>query len=182
MASDHDRRESFRALFDRSYGPLMTYAVRRAASRADAEEVVAEALLVAWRRRADMPSDSHALPWLYGVARRVLANQRRGQGRRQRFERLLSPLRSAAKDPSDLAEADDEARAVLAAVARLAEADREVLCLKVWEGLSHAEIAASLGCTENAAAIRLHRARQRLRDELLKEGRLPGQEAFEVIG
>ena len=50
-----------------------------------------------------------------------------------------------------------------------------------WEGLSHAEIGISLGCSENAAALRLHRARRRLREELLKEDGLPGQEVVEVI-
>jgi RNA polymerase sigma factor (sigma-70 family) len=171
----------FRRLFDDAYRPLLAYALRRTDSAADAEEVVAETLLVAWRRRAEMPRDADATPWLYGVARRVLANQRRGLGRRRAFERGIEPLTVAPRGPDEALEAAEATRAVLAAARRLSEADRDVLRLAAWEGLSQRELAVSLGCSENAAALRLHRARRRLRDELLKEGRVLGHEGAEVI-
>lgn len=172
--SDHER---FRRLFEDAYRPLLAYALRRSENAADAEEVVAETLLVAWRRRDDLPPGEEALPWLYGVARRVLANQRRSQARRRRLERLLQPLTGPATEPADLASIDP----VLAAMRRLAQGDQEVLRLAAWEGLSHAEIGVALGCSDNAAALRLHRARRRLREELVKEGGFPGQEVVEVI-
>lgn len=181
MRHEQQEHERFRALFDAVYGPLLAYAIRRTENRADAEEVVADALLVAWRRRGEMPRGD-ALPWLYGVARRVLANQRRGQRRRQRVQRLLTVLRPGAADPAERVDAGERTRAVLSAMARLSETDREVLRLRFWEGLSHAEIGASLGCAENAAAIRLHRARRRLAEELLKEESASGQEAVEIAG
>jgi RNA polymerase sigma-70 factor (ECF subfamily) len=177
-----DDAADFRRLFDDAYRPLLAYALRRGASHADAEEVVAEALLVAWRRRAELPSGPDALPWLYAVARRVLANRRRAAARAQRFRRALrigSSLPSG-REPEPSLERGEEVRAVLAALRRLPEPDQEVLRLAVWEGLSHRQIALSLGCSENAAALRLHRARQRLREELVKEGSLPGQELVEV--
>jgi RNA polymerase sigma factor (sigma-70 family) len=172
--SDHER---FRRLFEDAYRPLLAYALRRTDSAADAEEVVAETLLVAWRRQREVPLGEGAIPWLYGVARRVLANQRRSQARRRRFERLLQPL----VRPSTEDETTEPLEAVIAASRRLSEVDQEVLRLAAWEGLSHAEIGISLGCSENAAALRLHRARRRLREELLKEDGLPGQEVVEVI-
>lgn len=170
-------RERFRRLFDDAYRPLLAYALRRTESAADAEEVVAETLLVAWRRQRDLPAGDEAIPWLYGVARRVLANQRRSRARRRRLERLLQPLTR----PSTEREESTEVEAVVAATRRLSAGDQEVLRLAAWEGLAHAEIAVSLGCSENAAALRLHRARAKLRSELLKEGELPGQEVVEVI-
>ena len=88
---------AFRRLFDSAYRPLLAYARRRAESTADAEEVVAETLLVAWRRRLELPADD-PLPWLYGVARRVLANQRRG---RERLGRLRSALAGSPRSPGD---------------------------------------------------------------------------------
>jgi RNA polymerase sigma-70 factor (ECF subfamily) len=93
----------------------------------------------------------------------------------------LTPLTQSSQDPELTAQLADTTRAVVAASRRLPEADQEVLRLAAWEGLSHAQIAISLGCSENGAALRLHRARQRLREELLKEGRFPGQEVVEVI-
>jgi RNA polymerase sigma factor (sigma-70 family) len=169
--------ERFRRLFNAAYRPLLAYALRRAESAADAEEIVAETFLVAWRRKRDLPSGDDAIPWLYGIARRVLANQHRSRARRRAIERLLRPLARVAGEPDDRA----PVRAVVAAAQRLPAADQEVLRLAAWEDLSHAQIAVALGCTENAAALRLHRARKRLRAELMKEGVFPGQELFEVI-
>ena len=180
MARTHVEHERFRRLFDTAYRPLLAYALRRTQRPEDAEEIVAETLLVAWRRRKDMPGGADAIPWLYGVARRLIANQRRGQGRRRRLERVLEPLTRATLDPGELAEAADMTRVVLAASRRLREDDQEILRLAAWEGLSHEQIAVSLGCSENAAALRLRRARQRLREELLRENRFPGQELVEV--
>jgi RNA polymerase sigma factor (sigma-70 family) len=182
MATDAPDAADFRRLFNDAYRPLLAYALRRGASHADADEVVAETLLVAWRRRAELPSGPDVLPWLYAVARRVLANRRRAAARAQRFRRALrigsSPPGGTEPEPS--LERGEQVRAVLGAVRRLPEPDQEVLRLAVWEGLAHRQIALSLGCSENAVALRLHRARQRLREELVKEGGFPGQELVEV--
>lgn len=181
MAGPDLEQESFRRLFDGAYRPLLAYALRRTQRPEDAEEIVADTLLVAWRRRNDVPAGADAIPWLYGVARRLIANERRGQVRRRRLERVLQPLARATLEPGDLVEAADMTRAVIAASRRLGEDDQEILRLAAWEGLSHEQIAVSLGCSENAAALRLRRARQRLREELLKADRFPGQELVEVI-
>jgi RNA polymerase sigma-70 factor (ECF subfamily) len=173
-------RAAFRGLFDEAYRPLLAYALRRGETHADAEEIVADTLLVAWRRRADLPAGADAIPWLYGVARRVLANQRRGRGRRRRLERVLEPLARGEAGPEHAAEVAEAARALVAASRRLSDRDQEVLRLRAWEGLSHREIAVTLGCSENAAALRLHRARERLRAELVKEGGLSGHDVVEV--
>jgi RNA polymerase sigma factor (sigma-70 family) len=180
MAQDRDH-ESFRRLYENAYRPLLAYALRRTQRREDAEEIVADTLLVAWRRRSDIPDGESTIPWLYGVARRLLANQRRGQGRRRRLERLLEPLTRTTLDFDELAEAADTTRAVLTASGRLSEGDQEVLRLEAWEGLSHEQIAVSLGCSPNAVGLRVRRARQRLRKELSKQGRFPGKEPVEVI-
>lgn len=180
VAGSADEHAAFRRLFEDAYRPLLAYSLRRTESPADAEEIVADTLLIAWRRRNELPIGDESIPWLYGVARRVIANQRRGQRRRGRLERILAPVMHSSQDPDLTAQLADATRAVVAASRRLPDADQEVLRLAAWEGLSHAEIAVSLGCSENGAALRLHRARQRLREELLKEGRFPGQEVVEV--
>jgi RNA polymerase sigma-70 factor (ECF subfamily) len=179
-AGDADEHAPFRRLFEDAYRPLLAYALRRTQNAADAEEIVADTLLIAWRRRDELPADAERIAWLYGVARKVIANQRRGQQRRSRLEQILAPLTRASRDADESVQLADATRAVLAASRRLPDVDQEVLRLAAWEGLSHAEIAIALGCSENAAALRLHRARQHLREELTKEGLAPGHERVEV--
>jgi RNA polymerase sigma-70 factor (ECF subfamily) len=167
--ADEERR--FRALFEDEARGVLGYALRRVDSPEDAADVVAETFGVAWRRIADVPPGAEARPWLYGVARRVLANQRRGALRRRRLaDRMREQLRLT--DGLDATVDDDRAQAVGRALALLPEQDREVLLLANWEGLAPAEIAAVVGVPAATARTRLHRARGRLRAELERSGQV----------
>jgi RNA polymerase sigma-70 factor (ECF subfamily) len=164
MGSDAETRR-FRELFETEARGVLGYALRRVESREDAADVVAETFSVAWRRIEDVPAQPEARPWLYGVARRVLANQRRGTLRRQRLaDRLREQLQVTA--PPATAPGDDRMEAVGEALARLSGQDREVLLLANWEGLTPAQIGAVIGVPGATARTRLHRARARLRAEL----------------
>ena len=122
---------------------------------------MAETFLVAWRRRADVPAGEGARLWLYGVARRVLANQRRGELRRSALgSRLRAELPALVSDPAGAVADRTEA---VRALSQLGEADREVVELTAWEGLDSREVAEVLGITPVAARARLCRARNRLR-------------------
>jgi RNA polymerase sigma factor (sigma-70 family) len=163
LAGD-DRADRFRALFDATHHDVLAYALRRTASPADAADVLADTMLVAWRRLDEVPSGEAARPWLYGVARHVLANHRRGSGRRDRLrERLGTQVQDAVADGTQPVADGLWARAALA---RLGEEDREVLTLTAWEGLAPAEVAVVLGLPAVTVRTRLHRARARLRVEL----------------
>ena len=154
------RRRRFDALYAEHRACVLGYVLRRTDSTDDAADVIAETFLVAWRRLDDAPTGTSVRLWLYGVARRVLANHRRGERRRNQLaERLRSDLaaRGAPEGPSG------ELADLAAAFGSLADGDREVLALEAWEGLSAEEVAAVLDCSRNAARIRLHRARRRLR-------------------
>jgi RNA polymerase sigma-70 factor (ECF subfamily) len=153
---------SFRRLYKEHGREILAYALRRAGGPEDAADVVAETFLVAWRRLEDVPPGEQARLWLYGVARRTLANQRRGERRRERLgERLRADLPTALAGSPELQGPD-----ALAALERLGPEDREVLRLSAWEELSPSELAAVLGISAVAARSRLHRARRRLRREL----------------
>ena len=162
----------FRHLYDGFYRRVLGYALRRTSSPAVAEDVVAEVFLIAWRRIGDVPEvDDEAIAWLFGAARRVLANTRRGDARRDRLlERLRQrvPAEIVAGEVDAAVIAGDEHQAVMAAVGRLRPDDAEVLQLIAWEQLSHQQAAVVLDCSVNAVAIRLHRARQRLTAEFAK--------------
>ncbi|PPK97797.1 RNA polymerase sigma-70 factor (ECF subfamily) [Kineococcus xinjiangensis] len=154
-------QERFAALFDRTHQPLLAYAVRRVADPADAADVVAETFLVAWRRLDEVPAGDDARPWLFGVARNVLANHYRGERRRLALaDRLRQELPHVAPAP----EVSDPGLAE--AMRRLPEDDREVLRLVAWEDLARDEIAVALGVSRAMVRVRLHRARKRLLREL----------------
>jgi RNA polymerase sigma factor (sigma-70 family) len=158
--------EIFAAAYREHYWAVSRYVARRLDGRAgEVEEVVAEVFTVAWRRRADLPGSP--LPWLYGVARNCLANAVRGLGRRRRLLDRIGNDESA-HGRQIVASPDTEAPGawVHEALARLSDADQEVLRLTAWEELGVDEVAVALGCGPRAASMRLHRARRRLRAEI----------------
>jgi RNA polymerase sigma factor (sigma-70 family) len=148
--------ERFAQVFDAHFRTVSAYALRRT-TPAEAEDIVSETFLVAWRRLDELPEDPKA--WLLGVARRVLANQRRAAGRR----RALVDRVAGEPAHNDTAGSTPP---VLQALARLSDGDREALLLVAWDGLSTAEGATAFGCSPTAFRARLHRARRRLRTEL----------------
>ena len=156
------RDEHFESLFRANYPAVRAYALRRA--RPDvAQDVVAETFLVAWRRLGDIPDD--ALPWLYAVARRVLANERRSADRRSGLEERVATVVSP-REPSDPSEHMGDAELLRSALAALSDVDREALMLVAWHGLSGARAARAAGCSRATFAVRLHRARGRLSSRL----------------
>jgi RNA polymerase sigma-70 factor (ECF subfamily) len=160
-----DVEERFNALYRAHYRAVLSYAARRT-DPDTARDVVAETFLIAWRRLDSVPADSgQAEPWLYGVARRVLANADRSQRRTQRLAaRAIHDLADEALD--DPALVVSERHRVLQALRRLPEAEREALRLVGWDGLDLAGAALAMGCSRSAMAVRLHRARRRLESEL----------------
>ena len=144
----------------RAHGTALYRYFARRGPLDDAEDLAADVLAIAWRRRADVPEGAE-LPWLYRTAEYVLANHRR-KGRPTPVGDLpddADPDDDA--DPAALALADDELRIVLAA---LSPRDRRILLLHAWEGLDGAQLADVLGVSRGGADAALSRARARLRE------------------
>jgi RNA polymerase sigma factor (sigma-70 family) len=156
----HEERQArrFTELFTANYGFVLAYVQRRVGADL-AQDVVADTFLAAWRNIHELPPDP--LPWLYRAAHFAVANQRRTLARRGRLDdrARLQAAGAIALDHSDQVAADME---LAAAFRALGEADREVLRLAAWEGLSAEEIGVVVGCSAVAAKARLRRARQRL--------------------
>ena len=142
----------FEAMFVQHYSRVLAYSLRRAPGTA--QDVVSEVFLTAWRRLEEVPAD--ALPWLLGVARKVIANDRRAIERRPTVS-LVDLDRTGDPDAGAF-----ERLEVAEAFRRLPEQDREILMLVAWDGLSPARAARVLGCSTPAFYVRLHRARTRL--------------------
>ncbi len=167
-----DRDEGFRELYAAHVDAVTGYALRRVDRAEDAADVVSETFLVAWRRQSDVPPGEGTRLWLYGVARRTLANQRRGDLRRTALgERLRHSLVASVPDH---AFAVTEQETLRAAISRLADRDREILELAAWEELEPREIAEVLGISAVAVRTRLSRSRGRLRHVLGNDPRPAG--------
>jgi RNA polymerase sigma factor (sigma-70 family) len=134
--------------------------------------VAAETFLVAWRRIDKVPYAADGeLPWLYAVARNILANQLRGERRGGRLTARLGRTAPVAAAAPDHAGGVVEALHVRQALAALSERDQGTLRLIGWEGLDTAAAARVVGCSARTFAVRLHRARQRLERELAQHER-----------
>jgi RNA polymerase sigma-70 factor (ECF subfamily) len=142
----------FEAIYEEHRAAVRAY-VRRRAPESLVEDVVSETFLVCLRKIERVPTEP--LPWLYAVARKTLANERRRRARHAPADVFASPEPELAGDG-----------ALAAAFVQLSERDREVLRLVAWEGLSLGEAAVALGCSAVACRVRFHRAKGRLADRL----------------
>jgi len=169
--SDEQRRVRFEVLAPELIEPLRRFLARRS-DPDTAEDVLADTLLVCWRRLEEVPAGVE-LPWAYGVARRALANAERGRRRQARVAARVATVDPPSETPEGGGLRDD---ALHEALARLRPDDAELLRLSAWEQLTPTEIATVLDVTANAVSIRLHRARQRLADEVRKIEAAAGHE------
>jgi RNA polymerase sigma-70 factor, ECF subfamily len=159
--TDADAGSRFTAIYDAHHAQVYAYAVSRA-GRQLADDVVSDTFLVAWRKLDSVPATP--LPWLLGVARNVVRERYRDQERQAALAAELSAwVREA---DADVADGVAERAALLAALARLGEDDRELLTLRAWHDLSARDAARVVGCSTATYFVRLHRARRRLREAL----------------
>lgn len=175
-AAGEGNGDAFGILFRRHVRPITGYAVRRCDNADDVADLVSDTFMIAFdAAHRYMPQTDTALPWLFGIARRVHTRQRR---RTKSFLRLVSKNTNAqisygGEETTAIESAIDAARAgdeMRAAMQRLSDGEREVLELVALEGLSPSEAALALELTPNAARLKLSRARRHmqrmLRDEL----------------
>lgn len=162
------RRERFRILYNDLYDDLWRYVQRRSINTEEARDTLSEVFLVAWRRLEDIPAGNEARLWLFGVARNLVKTSWR---KRKRSGDLLVRIGSEMSTRGTTDEELDNSGVlkIVKALQFLSENDQEILRLLAWENLSHKEISVVLGCSENAVAIRIRRARVRLMKVLQSE-------------
>ena len=171
--------DRFESLYVAHAGAVRTFAMRRAGA-AEADDVVAEVFISAWRRLDDVPANP--MPWLLGIARGVLSNRRRGEDRQAA---LIARLMSEQLTRANQRNMDSDV-AVVTALGLLSASDQELLLLVAWEQLDSGQLAEVLGVSRGAVAVRLHRARRRLKRALGSQqqstasasGRLPDVEVL----
>jgi RNA polymerase sigma factor (sigma-70 family) len=147
-------------LFKSHYDGVLAYCARRI-GRDEAEDAASEVFAIV-SRRADEIDWTTVRPWLYGIARGVLANRWRSLHRRQRVFGLIAGMAPNSEDrPEEVIIRRAEDREAITALQRMRPTDREVLMLSAWEELTGPQIATALGISVAAAEQRLHRAKQR---------------------
>lgn len=150
----------YRVFYDQHFDTVHAF-VRRRVEASEVDDVVAQAFVVAWRRFDVLPATVHDRTlWMYGVARRTVADALKARRRRVRLEERLRRTTPPASSADTYVE--DGADLVLAVLAGLRPADQEVLRLASWEQLSRSDAAQVLGCSVRALNVKLHRARRRL--------------------
>lgn len=159
--SNTHARYRFEMLVADVFDPLQRYLGRRLPAD-QVDDVLADTLLVMWRRLDDIPGDA-PLPWCYSVARQTLANHRRSTRRRMALGDKLRAEPGAGYDN----ETDDPV--LEEALSKLSESERELVRLWAWEQLEPREIAAVTGLTTNAVSLRLTRARKKLQKEMARQ-------------
>jgi RNA polymerase sigma factor (sigma-70 family) len=161
-----DPGDGYAEAFDRYAPAILRYAQRRLENRDAAWDVVTDTFTSAWRHWDRHPVAAELLPWLYAIASNSVRDQRRSAERRRRLVARLSAL-PALRHVTDPAEGVVLSQSITEAMARLPEADREILRLVAWEGQTDARaLGLVLGLSPGTARSRVHRARRRLRAEL----------------
>ncbi|WP_372736210.1 RNA polymerase sigma factor [Nocardioides sp.] len=158
MSSERERR--FGDIAATVTEPVRRF-LRRRVDADTADDVLADTLLVCWRRLDEVPAGPEALPWAYAVARHALANVERSSRRQRRLAHRITVM----DPPTETIPFDEEADPRVAeALKRLRPDQAELLRLWAWEQLGAAEIATVLHISANAASIRLHRAKGKFKE------------------
>jgi RNA polymerase sigma-70 factor, ECF subfamily len=148
---------NFELLYMKHHESIRRYVTRRYSG--DINDVVDEVFLIAWTKRELLPvNEAQLAAWLFGAARRVIANKVRWQARLDRFSSLAEPLA-----PTEAPSSRECDLAVHEALRQLREGDRELLLLVEWEGLSVESAADALGLPVTTVTKRLRAARERFR-------------------
>jgi RNA polymerase sigma factor (sigma-70 family) len=149
----------FQTLLDRHAGEVLGV-LRAAVGRVDADDCFQETFIAALRTYPKLECDDNLRGWLMTIAHRKAVDHHRAKGRRP------LPVEAVEEVADERAELPDLDSGVWARVGTLPPKQRAAVTLRFAGDLRHAEIAAALGCSPEAARRSLHEGIKRLRKEL----------------
>jgi RNA polymerase sigma factor (sigma-70 family) len=157
---------------------LRTIVLARVRERQAVDDVMQEVALAAVRQAAPLADVAKVAPWLYRLAVRQALLYRRKCGRRRRLQEGYENqqprhhenghVNESVLEPLGWLLSDERQALVRQALGRIAARDREILLLKYTENWNYGKIASHLGISHSAIEARLHRARRRLREQLVQ--------------
>jgi RNA polymerase sigma-70 factor (ECF subfamily) len=160
------QREHLETLVRCYASPLLTYIERMVGDRHQAEELFQDVFLAVWEKRRTYQFPRTFRSWLFAIATnrcRLAFRQTRGPNLLPLHDLGAEEPASPADSPADVAVATETANLVAAAVAQLPPQQRSVLVLRMWNGLSYAEIAVIVGRNEATVRSHMHHALTGLR-------------------
>jgi RNA polymerase sigma-70 factor (ECF subfamily) len=151
--------------------PLYSFIYRRSTGLdpglSSPDDILADTWAIAWQKREQAPEDEELVPaWLYQIARHLLANHIRRTQTLRKHTAALDPDLVSRVNAESLVIADDELRRIFSL---LTDGEKEVLALKLWEGLEPRQIAHVTLSTPNAVSLKLHKARKKISEFYEKE-------------
>jgi len=156
----------FEQLLGQYRRPVLNFVRRLIGDAAEAEDVAQEVFVRAYRHFGEYDASRKFSTWLFAMARNAAIDRLRHRARRATEPlEAAGPVADAASVSGEVVARETERR-VAAAVAALPEEQRTVVVLSVYQGLSHAEIAAVMEVSEKSVESRLYRARAVLRERL----------------
>jgi RNA polymerase sigma factor (sigma-70 family) len=161
---------AFEVLVQRHQQPALRVAYALAGD--DAEDAVQDAFVKAFAALHRFRAGAPFRPWLLRIVGNEARNRRRAAGRRVHLALRAAgrrPSGDAAPSPEEAALASERRNALAAALATLSDADRLVIALRWFAGLTEAEMATALDCRPGTVKSRLARAMARLREALPAE-------------
>lgn len=173
-------REAMEPLVRRYASPLLTFVQRMVGDRHRAEELFQEALLAVWQYRGRYAYPRPFRSWLFGIA----ANKCRADFRTlpeipQRLPEGFDPPATRELSPAEVAISAEVATLVTQAVATLPPRQRAVLVLRLWNGMTYAEIAEALGCSEATIRSQMFHALGGMRRHLEPRMRTAGEDCHD---
>jgi len=154
---------AFERLYRSSRDDVYAYAAGLLRDASAAEEVTATAFERAYRKRSRFdPRRGEPRAWLFGIARNAALDELRRRGRQA--ELAADPIDGSRSAAGEGVERSERRLTLAMALSELAAAERELVALKFFAGLSNAEIAEVLGVSESNAGTRLHRTMTKLRE------------------
>lgn len=175
LAAREGSQDAFRTIVERYSARLFDVVLRIAGERADAEEVVQETFLRAWRNLSHFQFDSALFTWLYRIAVNAAVDVAKKRRRRTVVSLdagetpLHEGIEGATGSPSGALEKSDAIAWVRAAIDALPEPFRSILVMREYGDLSYEELAAALHVPKGTVESRLFRARMRMRDWLVEK-------------
>jgi RNA polymerase sigma-70 factor (ECF subfamily) len=165
MTFDHadTRAARMRDAFGSNAQDILRYLDRRVPVAEDAADLMAETMLVAWRRNTRLPADpEEARMWLFQIAKYTLLNYQRGRRRHIAAAKILRPSVAQTVPSADEQNLDDR-EDVRQAIESLPQDQAEVIRLVHWDGFTVAGVARLIGTAEPTVRGRYNRALERLR-------------------
>jgi RNA polymerase sigma-70 factor (ECF subfamily) len=165
MMESEETPLDFEALYTRYSGPIFQLAFRLLGDKDMAADAVQETFAKAFKARDSFRGESRPSTWLYRITYNLCMSALESRSRLRPLEGLEQADEPHTR-PETALQSGETGKLVREALAQLDEEDRRLLCLQMDEELGYADLAAILGCSQEAVRQRVSRARHRLRDAL----------------